>query len=240
MAKTNVYDQRKLRGVVISHPSNSALTYLYCFRTSVDASEVNALGQVDLSSGIIPGGQPAIIGARFPRPTKLRSMASGVSSYCASDKVQAALQSQVWKTVEKSKFLAPRTQNTTAPTSITAAKGSVIASVKAKTDGGDIMWGWRMPKYQLVKISASELAGLGVVFPTTDAEWRAVTLGVNAPYPPRAIKNLATNTTSGTGKNTVTNTTVETASTFYDYTQANLPENWSPQAGGKYKVTIFE
>jgi len=51
---------------------------------------------------------------------------------------------------------------------------------------------------------------------------------------------LATSETTGSGKNTITNTTVETASTFYDYSKADLPTNWSPQAGGKYKVTIFE
>lgn len=240
MAKTNVYDQRKLRGVVITHPSSATIKYLYCFRTAVDSSEVTALGQVDLSTGAIPTGQPAIIGARFPRPTKLKSVASGISSFCASANVAAAIKSQVWKTVQKSKFLAPRTQTTTAPSSVVAAKGSVIASVKAKSDGGDIMWGWRMPKFQLAKITAAELTGLGIEFPNTDTEWRGVTLGVNAPYPPRAVKNLAQNTTTGTGKNAVTNTTVETASTFYDYTKSDLPANWLPQAGGKYKVTIFE
>lgn len=240
MAKTNVYDLRKLRGVTLVHPSVNTIKYLYCFRTAVDLKEVAALGQIDLSTGTIPtNNAPAIIGARYPQPQKLRNAANGISSFCSSGSVANALK-QGWKSVSKAKFLSPRTQSTTAPASVTAAKGSVIAAVNAKTDGGDIFWGWRMPKYQLAKITAAELAGLGVDFPTSDAEWRAITLGVNSPYPPRALKNLAIKSTTGTGADTVTSTTIETASTFYDYTVEELPEGWIPQAGGKYKTTILE
>lgn len=239
MAKTNVYAKRNLRAVTLVHPKAQGVKFLYCFLTSVDATEVSDLGQTDLSSGTISGSVPAIIGARFPQPSKLKHAVSGISSYCSSDSFANALK-KGWKTVSKPKFLSPRTQSTTAPSSVTAAKGSVIATVKAKTDGGDIWWGWRMPKYQLAKISGSDLTALGVDFPNTEEEWRSITLGVNAPYPPRAIKNLATTTSSGSGSNTVTDTTVETVSTFYDYTKTDLPAGWIPRTGGKYKTTIFE
>ncbi|NET44839.1 hypothetical protein [Okeania sp. SIO2B3] len=214
MAATNPYGDKDLRYVVFSHPSSASLKLAYMFATNTNFSEVSILGQQQIT-GSLPEltSTPFITKTRSPRPRVMRHKVKKISGFCSSENYEAAYAAG-WRTIERLLFTGQQAQPSLSSATNTA-KGSIIATVKCPSVGGDIQWGWRPLLRQLARIK-NDLVALGVTFPETANDWREVVLEANRPRPPQAVKPLTGE--AATGK-------VDNVSCYYEFGKA-LPAGW--------------
>jgi|FrelakmetLWP11LW_1041352.scaffolds.fasta_scaffold00650_2 hypothetical protein len=224
MPVTNIYDQKTLRQVTVSHTVSTSVKFVYLFRSNVPITEVTALGQTVIS-GAMTFLSPAILGTSYPKPIVAKHQAKRIMSFCSTASFPAA-RAAGWAKSSDAKFMQQRTQTTTGFTA--TSSGNVIAMVDCKSGVKTFSYGWSMMKRQLFRINAATLTALGISFPTTEAHWRGLTMGCNAPVPPRAgasfVEGSSTLSTGAAGK-------VDNVATFYDSTKT-LPTGWSQVESG--------
>lgn len=223
MAKTNIYDDRKIRSVEVTHPSSSSVGVTYFFKTPVDDSEVTVLGQRKWEPGAAVTGLsfPAIMGTRKPHPIRVKNNAKGITTFCSTAKLADA-KAAGWSRVKKSAFNVKRSNIFPGAANL---RGALIVYVAVPSGGVNLKWGWKMPYAQALKIGITDLGKLGIKITNTDAEWADLVLGCNSVRPPRASKTVFE---GATGKE-------DTITTFYD-SSVILEFPWKPAGSG----SIFE
>lgn len=215
MAKTNIYDDRKTRYVDLQHPTVTSAKFTYFFKTNVDTTEVAELGQTEVTALPTNLAAPAIAGTRRPTPLAVYNAKKRIRTLCSSSKFATA-QAAGWRRIDQPDFATPRTQNA-APSA--TDRGAIIVTVPVDSLGSNVSYGWFMQVQQLLKITAAERTGLGIVVPTTANDWAGVVLGCNKLKPPRARR------TSFSGANTTVIGGADTVSTFYAV-GSTLPTGW--------------
>ncbi|MEB3281122.1 MAG: hypothetical protein VKK42_19575 [Lyngbya sp.] len=224
MPVTNIYDERTLRQVTVSHPVSTTVKFVYLFRSNVPTTEVTELGQEEIS-GVVSFLSPAIFATSHPKPLIAKNSVKRISSFCSTASFPTA-RAAGWTKLHDAKFMQERTQTTTGFTA--TSTGSVIARVDCKSGSQKFSYGWRMNARQLFRISPATLTALGISFPTTEADWRGLVMGCDSPKPPRASASFTAGTSNlaagGSGK-------VDTVTTFYDSTKT-LPTGWSQTENG--------
>ncbi len=224
MPVTNIYDERTLRQVTVSHPVSTAVKFVYLFRSNVPTTEVTELGQEEIS-GVVSFLSPAVMATSYPKPIIAKNKVKRISSFCSTASFPTA-RAAGWTKLKDAKFMQERTQTTTGFTA--TSTGSVIAMVDCKSGGQTFSYGWKMNARQLFRINPATLTALGISFPTTEAQWRGLVIGCDSPKPPRAGASFAAGTstlaTGAAGK-------VDSVATFYDSTKT-LPTGWSQVENG--------
>lgn len=218
MAKTNIYDDKKLRYVDLNHPTEATAKWLYFFKTNVDMTEVGAdLGQTEVTA-IPTVTVPCIAGTRRPTPLIMANQRKKIRSLCSSSKFASA-QVAGWRRIENPTFSVKRSQ--TVPP-VAGVSGAILVTVDCDSLGGVISYGWFMQNQQFLKISDVERTSLGITIPTSDTEWASVVLGTNRISPPRARRVLQSGNATVIGGS-------DTTETFYK-TGNTLPAGWTHSA----------
>lgn len=217
MAKTNIYDDKKTRWVDLINPTNAASKWAYYFKTNVDLTEVGGeLGQTEVTAlASALGGLPAIAGTRKPTPLVVGNAKKRITTLCSSSKFATA-NAAGWRRKSNPTFSTKRVQNTT-PT--LSDRGAVLVTVNCESVGGNIAFGWFMQYQQWFKLTDTERTDMGIVIPTSDAEWASVVLGCNRVRPPRAKR------VTFSGANNAVVGGSDTTETFYA-TGSTLPAGW--------------
>lgn len=223
MAKTNIYDDRKIRSVDVTHPNSSSVGFTYFFKTPVDSSEVTVLGQKNWTPGAPVTGLsfPAIMGTRKPHPIRVRNSAKGITTFCSTAKLAEA-KAAGWSRAKKPAFNVKRSNTFPGAGNL---RGALVVYVAVPSGGVNLKWGWKMPFAQALKIGVTDLGSLGIKITNTDAEWADLVLGCNSVRPPRTSKTVFD---GATGKG-------DTITTFYD-PSVTLAYPWKPAGDG----SIFE
>lgn len=222
MAKTNIYNDKKLRYVDLQHPTEAAAKWNYYFKTNVDLTEVTDLGQTEvtaIASSLVAG---AIAGTRRPHPLVVNNAKKRITTLCSSSKFAIA-QASGWRRRENAIFSTKRTQNITPAV---GQQGAILVVVPVNSLGTEIMFGWYMQNQQFLKISDTERTAMAISIPTTASDWAKVVLGCNKVRPPRARRVTFGDGTSKT-KTVVGGS--DTTETFYAVGSI-LPTGWTHSA----------
>lgn len=224
MPVTNIYDERTLRQVTVSHPVSTAVKFVYLFRSNVPTTEVTELGQTEITT-TVTFASPAVLATSYPKPIKAKNKVKRISSFCSTASFAAA-RAAGWAKLHDAKFMQEKSQTTTGFTA--TSTGSVVAMVDCKSGTQKFSYGWNMNARQLFRINPATLTALGISFPTTEADWRGLVIGCDTPKPPRAgasfVEGSSTLSTGAAGK-------VDNVATFYDSTKT-LPAGWSQVESG--------
>lgn len=175
-----MYNDLQWKKVPVGNSGTPAYTYVFQTKVltgvSTDLGHTNVIG----TNGIYTLAQGEIVGANIPKPTVLgKKGVAGGTSFVDPAKIGTALAGGYVRRAKAKIGLRRGAQ--VQPT----GRGSSIA-VACRTSTG-VLFAWRMPGEQYVKIS-SDLAGLGITELSSNADWENAVFGATLPRPPRARK----------------------------------------------------
>lgn len=209
MGQTNMYGERRL--VYVTPVTSSDVRY--GFKTAIDTSESDLLGQTAFTIGTMVNG--ITFGARYPRPAKYKKDAGTYSVSSFANVTLGTGGAAVYKKVAGPKVF---------PYLSRSSGKSVLCFCTAKSGTTSLNYAWYMPKYLYDQISGV-LTGLGINTSVTSTNQKNVIFAVGRKGGTRGFPVPAryTKTFGGEG---------ESGNTVHTYGAATaLPAGWTMAEG---------